>query len=961
MGDLSVKLPYPPVLITYDVAADVVVFDSTVNDVVDGTDYEVNAVDEPEAVVDQVQRDAPVAEDTVMEDRREGADTAAVRDADTEDDTAVLEEDKIANPPAKRDDAAGNGNGGGDQQEDDTGREAEPDQENPPKEMPPAPKDDSDQDQEDESVEDTAPNEEVAAQTDDERDEDSDDREDERDEEDVEDEEDEEQVSTDDGEGKPRDPLPNDPQPKGPQQKDPRPKGPQQKDPQPKGPQQKDPRPNKTRPPIKPPEVRPIPPEELNGPDGKPPNPFKPIPKKPQADKVAGGNGGNRPENTNGPGGSPPIRDRPADNGNGGGRPADTGRPGGPFVQPLIGSDDSKDASGGKPKGGKEDEGHKPKAPRPKEEEDKVPFVEPLMGGDDGKDGPDLDYEFDDSLAYEDMDYVIPRLPWEKPTLPPSPWRAPHEGAEDGGGDAGDDGKGGDGLLSSSSSESIHDRRRLMLADPISSLGSSGFSYVVVTATSEGVGDNMTIVESSEEAIGASILSRIRAIKVLGESPDDFDPLEVLWNVLFWSAILLAGVAGIHLVILGVLRALKVSQVPKMLHLPRIELLTFTMILPMIAAAGAIALRSDSPGTIAAGVCFGILLPFGFLIGASIFLIYAVFRPAVSKRRAVYVLSEDSPVLFMPTSDRTAGISRRTNRSGCLSGSRKASRPSTGDEEENNAEVARSELAAQTDERKSNLLYKYLVSPLFGFDSPNRVAHVPGDANISQDDAHLEWMGRGKTDGDFVKRFGLFFEDAHGPQVVRVQSRYEWSNTGTDNERNTVGGAVLVPSAEGATEVLQTFAIIFAATKMVLFAVIINAPGGVNHLAQVIALALVCLLHIAYLRICVPYRLRIELMAEIVAAVMDLSVFICGIILVAVSDWGSAAKSRMGTAMIALQAIGFLVFITVRLALALRTCWGTLSLQNLDFFSRRRKRKRDCEDERQEHAQGADKMSKVLP
>ena len=733
---------------------------------------------------------------------------------------------------------------------------------------------------------------------------------------------DEEDDPTDDNTERPEDPRPEDRLPKEPRPEDRPPKEPRPEDRPPKEP----------RPPIKPPELKPIPQEELNGPDGKPPNPFKPVTKKPGGDDKDDGKGENRPDES----------ERPPKDPQGGDRPADEGTQGGPSVQPLIGGEDSKDAANGKPN---------------EDKEGKVPFVEPLMGGEDDEDGDDPEYEFDDSLAYEDMDYVIPRFPWEKPTLPPSPWRAPIEGVEVDNGDAEVNSNGDNGRRLLSSSESLENRRHLMLKDPISSLGSSGFSYVIVTATSDGVSDNMTIVESSEEAVGASILSRIRAIQVLGESSQEFDSLEVLWNVLFWSAILLAGVAAIHLVILAVLWALKVNQVPKMLHIPRIELLTFTMILPMIAAAGATALRSDSAGTIAAGVCFGILLPFGFLIGASIFLIYAVFRPALSKRRAVYVLSEDSPVLYMPTDDQmSAGTRQREDLSDDSSGSRRASIVRSGDEVGNSAEVTVTRRSSRTDVPKSKLLYKYLVSPLFGFDSRNRVAHVPGDANISQD-AHLNWMGRGKTDGDFVKRFGLFFEDAHGPQVVRVQSRYDWNNPDTDSDQNTVGGAVLVPSAEGAMEILQTFAIIFAATKMVLFAVIINAPGGVNHFAQVIALALICLLHIAYLRICVPYRLRIELMAELVAAVMDLAVFICGIILVAVSDWSAAARSRMGTAMIVLQAIGFLVFITVRLALAIRTCCGTFSLNRL---SRGRKRKRgDCKYGQQEHAEGVDKVIKV--
>jgi hypothetical protein len=925
LGDLSVMLPYPPVIITYDLAADEVVFDDTVGDAAGDTydtyenvlDGELDAIDESAIPTDQTEEDAPlpgVAD--VTEDPNEGT-NVVVRDVVTEDGNDAVEE-KTADPPVKRDDPPRDEDEPGedsqeaqDDYEVDESEEVEVEEEEDEEEEVKEEEEEEKEEQEDGNNSNLS--DEGTAQAGDE-------------EEDREDVEDDEEDSGDENTPTPEDPRPKNPRPPI----------------KPEDPPAKDPRPKDPRPPTNPAQIKPIPPEELNGPDGKPPNPFKPIPKKPDGDKA---DGGKRPENPD-----RPERDPPA-----GGRPADDGRPGGPSVQPLMGGDDDeniKEATKGKPK-------------KEKEKEDRVPFVEPLLGEDGGEDGGDPEYEFDDSLAYEDMDYVIPRFPWEKPTLDLSPWGTPNEGAEDGPGDAeSNNNNGGNNRRRSlSSSIFLESRRQLLLADPITSLGSSGFSYVIVTATSDGVSDNMTMVESSEEAVGASILSRIRAIQVVGESAKDFDSLEVLWNVLFWSAILLAGVAALHLVTLGVLRALKVSQVPKMLHVPRIELLTFTMILPMIAAAGAIALRSDSAGTIAAGVCFGILLPFGFLIGASLFLIYAVFRPAVSKRRAVYVLSEDSPVLYMPTDDRTAGSRQRKDPSGDSSGSRRASVPTSGDEEENSAQGPGTGRVALADGHKPNLLYKYIVSPLFGFDSPNRVAHVPGDANISPDDAHLEWMGRGKTDGEFVKRFGLFFEDAHGPQVVRVQSRYDWSNIETDGDRNTVGGAVLVPSAEGAMEILQTFAIIFAATKMVLFAIVINAPGGVNHFAQVIALALVCLLHIAYLRICVPYRLRIELVAELVAAVMDLAVFVCGIILVAISDWSSGARNRMGTAMIVLQAIGFLVFITVRLALAIRTCCGTFSLKNL---SRGRVRKRPtdhCKDGpvlgQQEHAQGVDKVTKV--
>lgn len=82
---------------------------------------------------------------------------------------------------------------------------------------------------------------------------------------------------------------------------------------------------------------------------------------------------------------------------------------------------------------------------------------------------------------------------------------------------------------------------------------------------------------------------------------------------------------------------------------------------------------------------------------------------------------------------------------------------------------------------------------------------------------------------------------------------------------------------------------------------------------------LVALLHLVYLRLCLPFRLRIELAAEMVASLCDLGVFCCGIALIAKAQWSDGERQAMGLAMLALQATGFLVFISVRLGLALRT------------------------------------------
>jgi cation transport ATPase len=89
--------------------------------------------------------------------------------------------------------------------------------------------------------------------------------------------------------------------------------------------------------------------------------------------------------------------------------------------------------------------------------------------------------------------------------------------------------------------------------------------------------------------------------------------------------------------------------------------------------------------------------------------------------------------------------------------------------------------------------------------------------------------------------------------------------------------------------------------------------------AQILALVLIALLHLVYLRLCLPFRMRVELAAEMVASLCDLAVFACGIVLIAKKEWSPAQRRSMGLAMLAIQATGFLVFIGVRLALALRT------------------------------------------
>jgi hypothetical protein len=446
-----------------------------------------------------------------------------------------------------------------------------------------------------------------------------------------------------------------------------------------------------------------------------------------------------------------------------------------------------------------------------------------------------------------------------------------------------------------------------MIVDPVQALGSSGFSYTVVTATPGSVDDeNSTSAEELEEAIGSSVLSRIRTIQNAGNVPDaDQRRLDVLWNVLFWSAMALLATFFIHACILLLLRWKKVDNTPKMLHLPRIELVVFMVIIPMICAAGCACLQSTSAGVLAAGVCLGVIVPFGYLIIVALFIIFAIIQPNIEKRRALYLVSRRDTLMVQSNSDTS----------------------SASHQEEQDAD----ELSESVDNkgfRKTIIsmyswIYKRVLSPIFGFSSPRRAQVV----YESVDASHPIWYGPREKDSKLVKRFGCFFEDAHGPQVLQVcNSTIEAKPSATDKGGIDDDTVCFVPAEDSQTivEILQTFGVLFALTKLMLFAAIINAAGGVNNVGQVVVLVILSLLHIIYLRYFVPYRLRIELAAEILASLCDLAVFICGIILIAKDVWTTSEGTNMGIAMLVLQAVGFLVFISVRVGLALRTFSLTL-------------------------------------
>lgn len=454
--------------------------------------------------------------------------------------------------------------------------------------------------------------------------------------------------------------------------------------------------------------------------------------------------------------------------------------------------------------------------------------------------------------------------------------------------------------------------------DPVEALGSSGFSYTVVTATPDTLNNiNTTREDLSEQDIGSSVFSRIRTIENAGNVPDaDQRRLDLLWNVLFWSAMALLATLLLHVAALVFLRYRNVTSIPKMLQIPRIELIVFMFILPMICAAGCACLQSTSAGVLAAGACLGVILPFGFLILVSLFLVYCIIRPDIEKRRALYLVHKECEgnMRMQSNSDTSSNHLSQSNNGSEIPLHQDAEVP-----KETTRERAKG--VKHTILQVYRCIYKRVISPLFGFSSPRRAGVVYKNVDAS----HPIWHGPTEKDVLLVKRFGCFFEDAHGPRVLQMSGEMDGKPS---LEKDDIGvenlAYIASEHSNNSVEILQTFGVLFALTKLMLFAAIINAAGGVNKVGQVVVLMLISLLHIFYLRYFVPYRLRLELAAEIVASICDLAVFICGIVLIAKDVWTTSEGTNMGIAMLVLQATGFFVFITVRVGLALRTMSLTL-------------------------------------
>jgi hypothetical protein len=259
-----------------------------------------------------------------------------------------------------------------------------------------------------------------------------------------------------------------------------------------------------------------------------------------------------------------------------------------------------------------------------------------------------------------------------------------------------------------------------------------------------------------------------------------------------------------------------------MLHMPRLELLLFMMVLPMVAAAGATLLRGPGAGHVALGVLFAVLLPAAFLGVSLAFVLRYLVRNAVDQRRAVFVLQPpagagaggdgpgaqaagrsaalrvlgrdsggaltqhflapgDAAAPFAPASSGQfivhsqpgcaalpAPSSEQARCGGCGGGSA----PQAGPAAPRPGFLRRAWHAWQ----------RCVMRPLFGFDfsggSAAAAAVIPvGTAAeagaAAAPAAQGRWVCKSKHDTAFVKRYGSLFEDARGPQVYHIRSVYD--------------------------------------------------------------------------------------------------------------------------------------------------------------------------------------------
>ncbi|KAL0042483.1 hypothetical protein WJX79_001296 [Trebouxia sp. C0005] len=347
---------------------------------------------------------------------------------------------------------------------------------------------------------------------------------------------------------------------------------------------------------------------------------------------------------------------------------------------------------------------------------------------------------------------------------------------------------------------------------------------------------------SDVNVTGESAFDRLSSIESNAMGTNLTNPYQRLIRVLFWLAVLLAAVMVIHMAILAAFLFSR-WHTPSLLHFPRPELLVLLIALAAIAQ-GAANLFTGNGGQIAVGVILVILLPVGFLLASGIFIWRYLYHPRVPQRRAAFILLEnpDEPMHY-----------------------------------------------------KGNKLVRFLGELFIGPLRPEG-----------------RWAVLKSPDSRFLRKYGALFEDNRGPPMVLVGATYAtdpvtgWVNRGKLEPH--LGRPLVSIRGRGLMYryQLQGYAKLIGVLKVVVYALLLNGISSSTSIAQVIALMVLSMTHLLFLRFIEPLCERGELAVQLVAEICDVGVFVCGLVLILGDSSNDKFRLTLGLVMLGLKGVGFL-------------------------------------------------------
>lgn len=389
-------------------------------------------------------------------------------------------------------------------------------------------------------------------------------------------------------------------------------------------------------------------------------------------------------------------------------------------------------------------------------------------------------------------------------------------------------------------------------------------------------------LETTAQKIGDDIdevINQLQAAVGISSTNSNSGPL---WDILFWSGIILASVMVLHVVLRALILWRKVKM-PGVLAWPRMELSCLMALLPLVVATAAQLYSSNSSSAeLAAAIIFAAVLPVVFIAAAVYLTVRYLALCPVEARKAHYVAPEgaylvDDGSSTVDDSD-TCSSSHHTN--GTI-----MSQQALLDEVSN-------EPSRPVKRSAKFYMVKYVTKPLFGFD-PDKMG---------------EWVAPSHTEESFVNRWGVLFDSAQGPAVVYDKGTYEW-DPGTETyvryKPRPIAPETRLQQMKCIAQMLSTIVTTF---KILLFINIMAGLSGqgsnVNPMVQIILLLVLTVVYWAYMRFLVPICDLMDLCAEVVSTACDFGTFVSGLILLFTAPDNVSQQVSLGWAMLVFQVVG---------------------------------------------------------